>query len=408
MSLLHPESNPADLFVGHTPHTNKEVFEKVAYKCYLPMNELLLKLCKKYKGFRCSFSISGVFLQQCEAFGDVGMQVLDSFQELAQTGQVEFISETFYHSLSFLYSKLEFCEQVKLHRELIQKYFGTNPEIFRHTELIYNNELASTVHQLGYRAIITEGWHTALPGDNPNYLHTAHLIDVSKSDQKLLKKYTRKKSLFRSQKHDQLLVLSKNYELSDDMAFRFGDRNWSHHPLHADTYANWVKDTPGDTVNLFMDFETFGEHQWEDTGIFKFFEALPKEFWKRQIKFMTPSETIDAYEPQGVYETETWVSWADEARDISAWLDNDLQHSAYDVLKELEGKLHPYLKSKKPKWKNLWEDFRRLQTSDHLYYMSTKYWADGDVHTYFSPYESPYDAYINFMGVADAIKKQIK
>jgi len=409
ISLLHPDKNPKDLFLGESPHTNQEVFEKVARKSYLPMTDLLLKLCKQYKTFRCSFSLSGVFIQQCESFGLIGEEVLNNFKRLNQTGQVEFLAETYYHSLSFLYSKLEFCEQIQMHEKAMKKHFGVKPNVFRHTELIYNNDLASAIQLLGYNGIITEGWHTAIEGDTPNYIHKAHLKDISKTDARIYKKFRRKHSFIKSlyQKKD-LPVLAKNYELSDDMAFRFGDKNWDHHPLHSETYAQWIEESPGDTVNLFMDFETFGEHQWEDTGIFKFFEALPGELWKRKIRFLTPSETIDAYDMYGTYETETWVSWADEARDISAWLDNDLQKSAYKKLLKLEEILHPLRRSKKKEAQNIWENFRKLQTSDHLYYMSTKYWADGDVHTYFSPYESPYDAYINFMNAVDQMAQRIK
>lgn len=404
--LLRP-SDTVDYFEGESPFTNKEVFDKVSNKCYLPMNKLLLKMLKKHPEFNISFSLSGVFLEQCQLYGKMGKKVLKSFKDLVKTGQVEILGETYYHSLSFLHSKEEFIEQVLEHHHLIKKLFNKTPTVFRHTELIYSNELASCIYTLGYEGIIAEGWSTALPDENPNHIRYAKLIKLPKDDIQIMKKVAfRDWTGLLPKKNQYLPVLTKNYKLSDDMAFRFGNKEWSHYPLHADTYMNWVKDAPGETINLFMDFETFGEHQWEDTGIFKFFEHLPSEAKKRNVQFMTPTETVKTYEPTGEYDAHHWVSWADESRDISAWLENDMQRSAFFEISEMEKRLFRYRSSRKKSIKKIVQDFRKLQTSDHLYYMSTKYWADGDVHTYFSPYASPYDAFINYMNTMSHLKER--
>lgn len=407
-SLLRP-SHDAQYFDGISPHTNREVFEKVAKKSYLPTTELLLRLVKKHKDFAASFSLSGVFLDQCQQFGSTGTAVLENFKQLAKSSHIELLGETYFHSLAFLFSKQEFVDQVAQHHAAMQKIFGKKPQVFRHTELIYNNELASCIHALGYRGIIAEGWPAGMTDDqNPNWVREANLIPLPADDKKIMDAHAFKKwSGVKTKTSDRLPVLTKNFQLSDDIAFRFGDKNWSHAPLHADTFAQWVLDAPGDTVNLFMDFETFGEHQWEDTGIFKFLEALPEVCENLGIKFRTPSATIEKFEPRGKYSTVHWISWADESRDISAWLENDLQRSAFDELQQIEKALHAHKNSRDRVWQQLWQDFRRLTTSDHLYYMSTKYWADGDVHTYFSPYPSPYDAYINFMNTVMHLQHRI-
>jgi alpha-amylase len=408
-SILRP-SKSNNYFDGEAPFTNQAVFEKVSQKCYLPMTDLLIELTQKHPElFACSFSFSGTFLEQCQDFGEIGTEVLNKFKQLCQHKHVEVLGETHYHSLSFLYSKTEFIEQVMEHHKTIKKIFRQTPKVFRHTELIYNNELATCIKNLGYRGIIAEGWHTALPEENPNYVRYAKLVELADEDQKTLEKHAFKDwTGVRKRKINQLPVLTKNFKLSDDMAFRFGDKNWSEFPLHADKFMDWVAAAPGETVNLFMDYETFGEHQWEETGIFDFFRALPDEAKKRDIEFLTPYQTIKSYKAVGEYNAPHWVSWADESRDISAWLDNDMQRSAFYELTKLEEKIFPIRHQKDLKTKKIVKDFRRLQTSDHLYYMSTKYWADGDVHTYFSPYENPYDAYINFMNVMNHLRERVE
>lgn len=380
-------------------HSNEHIFNKVSEKSYLPTNKLLLELLENHPEFHISFSLSGVFLEQCELYGDVGAQVLESFKKLTDTGRCEILSETYYHSLAFLYSKLEFSHQVDLHRKLVKKHFKQNPKVFRNTELIYRDDLAEFVRLMGYDGIIAEGWHSALPDENRNVVRYNHTLEIGSDDHAIATKYKRTP---KAKVNDHIAVLTKNYQLSDDIAFRF-----NHQPIHADDFAQWVTEAEGDTVNLFMDFETFGEHQWDDTGIFEFLRHLPQACIHKNVGFKTPSQTIESYEPQGIYNAEDFISWADENRDISAWIENDMQRETFAAYQAVEAKLFPLRNSKKIEVVALWADFRKLQTSDHLYYMSTKFWADGDVHTYFSPYDNPYDAYINFMNTLNHLETRI-
>lgn len=408
----------AELFEhDHEYESNEAIFNKVSQKCYLPTTDTLLRMCKAHPEFRCSFSLSGVFLEQCELYPELGGKVLKNFKALMKTGQVEMLAETYYHSLTFLYSKLEYAHQIQMHRDLIWKHFKVEPKIFRNTELIYNNDLAEFIRQMGYDAMIAEGWDTAMEHDNPNLIHASTPQVLPHDDQKIAAKYhieknRKTKAKAKTQKTTKakdrpLPVLTKNYQLSDDIAFRFGNKAWPSYPLHTETFAEWVDQAPGDTVNLFMDFETFGEHQWEDTGIFAFLEHLPGKSLERGITFRTPSETVATFEPKTRYDTEHFVSWADEHRDISAWVENDMQRSALAELQAVEGQLYKYRSHQHPEVSQLWDKFRKLSTSDHLYYMSTKYYADGDVHTYFSPYAHPYDAYINFMNALGHLNDQV-
>lgn len=397
------------LFEGPEGYSNLAVFDKVARKSYLPMTSLLLEMLELYPDFRVSFSLSGVFLEQCEQFGKIGELVLRNFKDLAQHPRVEILAETYYHSLSFLHSKAEFAEQVWLHNQKVYKLFGVKPRIFRNTELIYSDELAEFVRLLGFQGILAEGWDTVLSDDQPNHVRIAHPVKLSKEDLKIAKKYAPVNFWgMRKKPSESINVLTKNYKLSDDIAFRFGNKAWNEYPLTVEKYADWLDQTWGETINLFMDFETFGEHQWEDTGIFDFFRALPAELERRNIGFRTPSETIADFPARGTFSSPHYVSWADENRDISAWLENDLQKSAFSQVIEIEKVLYKYQNKRKQAIQELLHDFRRLQTSDHFYYMSTKYWADGDVHTYFSPYGSPYDAFINYMIILDVFKGRIK
>jgi len=356
---------------------NAEVCKKVATKCYQPTNQLLLELIKKYRGkFKVSFSITGVLLEQLQSYAP---QVLDSFAKLADTGCVEFLAETYYHSLSFLYSRDEFIEQIKAHKKTIRRLFGQTPRIFRNTELIYNNALAELIGKIGgFDAILAEGADHILGYRSPNYV-------------------------YRPPGRSRLKLLLKNYRLSDDIAFRFSNRAWSQWPLKADKFASWVNAVNGNgfVVNLFMDYETFGEHQWEDTGIFNFMRHLPGEILKHPDNdFETPSEVVAAYDAVDVIDVPYTISWADIERDLSAWLGNPMQQSAVTSLYRLESKV------KDTKDAQIIADWRKLQASDHFYYMCTKWFADGDVHKYFNPYDSPYDAYINFMNVLDNLNSR--
>ncbi|MEA1929320.1 MAG: glycoside hydrolase family 57 protein [Patescibacteria group bacterium] len=372
--------------IGNDPHyfnddseadtNNRKIVHKVAEKCYLPTNQVLLDLLNKHPEFKATFSLSGVFLEQLEEYAP---EVLESFRKLIKTGRVELLAETYYHSLAYLYSLDEFRRQVRLHRRKIIDLFDYEPEVFRHTELIYNNALAREVELLGYKGILAEGADHILDWRNSNFAY-------SPKGTKAIK------------------LLLKNYKLSDDIAFRFSSKDWSEWPLSAPKFANWVSAVNGNghLVNLFMDYETFGEHQWEDTGIFEFLRALPEEVLKNPDNdFVTVSEALRRNEPVAEIDAPDFYSWADTERDLSAWLGNPLQQEAAQKLYALEA---PVLKSKD---KALIENWRRLQTSDHLYYMCTKWWHDGDVHKYFSPYESPYEAFISFMNVLNDLKLRL-
>lgn len=389
-------------FKGDSPHTNEFFVKKVGQKSYHPTNNLLLELFAKHKEFRCSFSISGIALEQFEKYDPT---LIESFQKLVKTRRVELLSETYYHSLSWIYSKQEFAEQIMLHRKKIFKLFKKRPKIFRNTELIYNNELANFIRKLGFEAILAEGWDHYLKGKSANYVYEAPKFDLHPEDEKIIRKYK-----IKDRANRRIALLLKNYKLSDDIAFRFSDRNWKEHPLSVEKFANWVEQAPGETINLFMDYETFGEHQWADSGIFKFLELLPTELLKRGIDFRTPSETIEDFEIRDSIDIHNLISWADLERDLSAWLGNKMQQHAADqiykyehIVKSLSENLSDNTKKRK-----LLSTWRKLQTSDHFYYMSTKYWNDGDIHKYFSPYESPYDAYINYMNVVSDFNDKLK
>jgi len=356
-------------------YKNYGICRKVANKCYLPTNRLLLDLIKKYDGrFRIAYSVTGVLLEQLENYAP---EVMSTFDALAETGCVEFLAETYYHSLSFLYSRDEFAEQVRQHRDRIEYLFGQKPRVFRNTELIYNNELASFIDSMGcFDAILCEGADHILGSRSPNFV-------------------------YKPTGGSKLKLLLKNYSLSDDIAFRFSNRHWSQWPLTADKFAGWVNDVNGNgnVVNLFMDYETFGEHQWEDTGIFNFIRHLPEKILQHPDNdFKTPSEVMDSYDASGTIDVPHIVSWADTERDISAWVGNAMQSNAIYELYRIESQV------KQAGDEKILEDWRKLQTSDHFYYMCTKYFADGDVHKYFNPYDSPYDSYINFMNILGNLK----
>ncbi len=357
---------------------NMEVMKKIEHKCYLPMNKLLLDTINNLDGkFKVSFSISGIALDQFEEYSP---DVIQSFQDLVRTDKVELLSETYYHSLSYLYSKEEFKEQVLMHKKKLKKLFNFTPSVFRNTELIYNNELANFVEKMGYKGILAEGWDNVLQWRSPNFVYQP--------------KTTKK-----------IRLLLKNYKLSDDIAFRFSNRGWKEWPLNVEKYSQWLNANNGNgqVINLFMDYETFGEHQWEDTGIFEFMRHLPYELLKHPDNdFKTVSEAIRDYSPVAELDVHHMISWADVERDLSAWLGNRMQHSAIGRLFELEKDI------KKTKDAGLIEDWRKLTTSDHFYYMCTKWFADGDVHKYFNPYDSPYDSFIAFMNVLNDIILRLK
>ncbi len=347
--------------------TNRAIMQKVARQCYLPMNALLLKLIKENKGaFKCSFSISGSAVEQFRAYAP---EVLDSFRALAETGCVEFLAETYSHSLAALSSKEDFVEQVKLHSKMIKDEFGKKPVAFRNTELIYSDQIGEMVAGLGFKTILAEGAKHVMGWKSPDYIYT-NAIDNS------------------------LRVLLRNYKLSDDIAFRFSNQGWDQYPLTADKFASWIQEENGEVINLFMDYETFGEHQKADTGIFDFMKAVPGAILgKGDICFKTVSEAAKAYQPVGVLHCPHVMSWADEERDVTAWLGNELQNEAFSKLYALKDKVKAL---KSADYEYVWNF---MQTSDHFYYMATKWLSDGDVHSYFNPYGSSYEAFINYMNV---------
>ncbi len=352
---------------------NSEIMKRAAEKCYLPANRLMLRLIKKFGGrFRISYSLTGTWMEQAER--EVP-EVMDTFRELNDTGCVEFLSETYYHSLSYLYSKEEFRKQVEMHRNKIRKLFGQEPKVFRNTELIFNNELASFVERMGYKGILAEGWDHFLGWRSPDFVYTPKTAKGIK-------------------------LLLRNYKLSDDIAFRFSNPDWKEYPLSVEKFASWVNAINGNgtNANLFMDYETFGEHQWSTTGIFRFLEKMPEEILKHpDNRFLTPSEVIEKHEPVGEIDMHNYVSWADLERNLSAWLGNPMQDNAAKELYALERAIVSAGDER------LLHDWRRLQTSDNFYYMCTKYFSDGDVHKYFNPYDSPYESFIAFMNTLNDI-----
>ena len=358
-------------------YSNESIMRKVADKCYLPANKLMLDLIQKHKGnFKVSYSISGIALKQFELYAP---EVLDSFKALAETGKVEFLAETYAHSLASLKDEDEFVRQVNEHRALIKDLFGQEARVFRNTELIYSDEIGARVYKLGFKAMLTEGAKHVLGWKSPNYLYCNAI-------------------------EPRMKVLMKNFKLSDDIAFRFSNKGWAHYPLTAKKFTNWLKEIPKEeeNINLFMDYETFGEHQWEETGIFDFLSDLPNTVMKNtDYTFRTPSEVAKELQVASAVHVPFPISWADEERDLSAWLGNEMQQEAFNKLYELKENVYASNDAE------LLLDFRYLQVSDHFYYMSTKFFSDGEVHSYFNPYNTPYEAFINFMNVLSDFKIRV-
>ncbi len=350
-------------------YTNRLIMRRVADKSYLPMNALLLDLINEYgSAFKVSFSISGIALEQMKEYAP---DALESFKKLAQTGNVEFLTETYAHSLASLKSKEEFEKQVKMHARLVEETFGVKPTTFRNTELIYSDEIGKMVADMGYELMLTEGAKHVLGWRSPNYMYTNAI-------------------------NPKLKLLLKNFQLSDDIAFRFSEQGWSEWPLTTKKFVGWLNniDPNDEVINLFMDYETFGEHQWESTGIFEFMRELPSRvFSDSNYTFNTPSELAKMLQPKGPINVPYPISWADEERDLTAWLGNDFQDEAFEKLYALEDKVKACDDAE------IQRDWLNLQTSDHFYYMCTKWFSDGEVHKYFNPYGSPYEAFINYMNV---------
>ena len=343
---------------------NRTILKRIAQRCYLPMNELIYELIQKHgKNFKVAFSISGVALEQFEQYAP---EVLESFKKLASTKCVEFLAETYSHSPASLKSEKEFKNQVKEHSAAIKKHFGVKPKTFRNTELIYSDTIGETVAAMGFNTMLTEGAKHILGWKSPNFLYTNAI-------------------------NPKLKLLLKNFNLSDDIAFRFAGNN-----VTSDQYAAWLAESAkdADIINLFMDYETFGEHQKASTGIFEFMRALPDAVLANtELKFCTPAEAAAMHQPVAPLHVPYAISWADEERDTSAWLGNELQNEAFEKLYSLEKGVMA------AKDEELLADFRKLQESDHFYYMCTKFFSDGAVHKYFNPYDTPYEAFINYMNV---------
>jgi len=360
-----------------TNKDNRAVFLKVAEKSYRPMNQLLGELLAQNPDFRFSISITGTFIEQARAWAP---DVLDSFRALVSSGRVEIVGETYHHSLAFFYSIDEFERQVEQHRQVIRDEFGVETTAFRNTELAYNDGLAQWADAAGYRTILAEGWDSVLEWRSANFV-------------------------YRPAGTYNLRLLMKNYRLSDDIAFRFGDKSWHDWPMTTDKYIRWVEESlagGGSSVNLFMDYETFGEHQWEATGIFDFMRALIPQWLSNDANtFYTVTDAATATEPIGAISMPHTVTWADTERDLSAWLGNSMQHEAMRHIYALEHDVH------RTGDEQLIADWQKLLTSDHAYYMCTKWFNDGDVHAYFSPYESPYDAFLFFMNALRDVRYRV-
>ena len=347
---------------------NDDIITHIAQRSYIPAAETLLRMIEESNGrFRCAISISGVALEQCERYVP---EFVDLLKKLADTGKVEFLAETYAHSLSSLTDYDEFISQVKVHNEKLHEMFGVKPKVLRNTELVYCDEMAPVIASMGYKGVITEGAKHILGWKSPNYIYSAASAP-------------------------KLKLLLKNDKLSDDIAFRFSNTEWDAYPLTADKYIDWIASTPTEEqiVNLFMNLETFGGMQSRETGIFQFLEALPRFAAERGIDFLTPSDAVAKLKPVGELSVLHPISWADEARDTSAWLGNKLQNEAFNKLYSVAERVRLCDD------RRLKQDWYYLQASDHLFYMSTKNLADGVVHSHFSPYETPFQAFTNYMNV---------
>lgn len=350
-------------------YNDEEIIRRIANNCYLPANQTILNMIKESDGaFKVAYSISGVALEQMELYVP---EVIDSFKELTKTGCVEFLAETFAHSLASLQEDSdEFELQVKQHSKKIQSLFGYKPTVFRNTELIYSDDIGSRVSAMGFKGIITEGAKHVLGWKSPNYVYCCA-------------------------SNPQLKVLCKNFKMSDDITFRFSDWGWDQYPLTAEKFLSWIENLPAseDVVNLFMNYETFGEMQNAGTGIFEFLKALPYFASQMGINFETPSMVLQKRKPIDQINVPYPISWADEERDLSAWLGNELQRSAFDKLYGIGERV------RLSNDRRLLQDWYYLQSSDHFYYMSTKHFSDGAMHSHFSPYDTPYEAFMNYMNV---------
>lgn len=372
---------PYDFFrIGGHQHyeddgLNARILAKVSERCYLPANRMFLRAIEESDGeFRMALSISGVLIEQLETYQP---DVLESFRALVETGCVELLAETHYHSLAFVHSRREFERQVGMQMDKLDEVFGVVPRVFRNTELIYSDELAQHVELMGFEGILAEGVEWALNGGTPN-------------------------ELYRAPGASHIKTILRNIGLSDDLGFRFSDRSWGEWPLTPEKFAGWLGGSPGDVVNLFLDYESIGEHQSKKTGIFDFWEGLPVAVSETGLRWITPSQMVTGLPARDLYQCHFLTSWADAERDLSAWMGNVMQQEAIAKIHRLEEEV---LAVNDPELTHTWA---KLQTSDHFYYISTKQGTDGAVHGYFSPYGGPYEAYIYFMNVLADLQVRLK
>ncbi|NQU86909.1 MAG: alpha-amylase [Mariniphaga sp.] len=358
-------------------YANDTILQRVAENCYLPKNKILLDLIDKNKGkFKVAFSISGTALEQFQLYAP---EVIKSFQELAKTGCVEFLTGTFSHSLASLSDKIIFEEQVSRHGKKIIQLFGQKPKVFVNTEMIYSDEIGKQVAGLGFDGMLTEGAKHVLGWKSPNFVYVNAI-------------------------NPKLKVLMRNFKLSDDLTFRFSNNNWSEFPLTSEKFVGWIQEIEDkdEIINLFMNYETFGEIQPEESGIFDFLKSFPSKILESQeLKFATPSEIIKENQPVSTVHVPNPISWADEERDLSAWIGNELQNEAFSKLYMLKEKMNSCSDE------DIQKDWNYLQGCDHFYYMSTKFFSDGEVHKFFNPYNSPYEAFINYMNVLSDFKQRL-
>ncbi|WP_297085562.1 glycoside hydrolase family 57 protein [uncultured Draconibacterium sp.] len=355
-------------------YSNESIVRQIADNCYLPANKLLLKLAKQHGSkFKVAFSVTGVALEQFELYVP---EVIESFQELAKTGCVEFLAETNSHSLSALKDRDSFISEVKRHDEQIFRLFGQRPKVFRNTEMIYSDEIGDMVAKMGYAGILTEGAKHVLGWKSPNFLYVNAI-------------------------NPRLKVLMRNYKMSDDIAFRFSDKNWDEYPLTAEKFTGWMEKI-GDkeeVLNLFMGYDTFGYRHTKQSGIFAFLEALAKEIVSsKSIKFAAPSELVKELQPISMVSVPHPISWSDEERDLSAWIGNGMQKEAFGKLYDMNKQMQKCTDA------TLKKDWNYLQVSDHFFYMSTKYFTDGNPHKSYNHFDSPYEAFINYMNVLSDFK----
>ncbi len=355
-------------------YTNETILRKTAEESYLPANKLLLKLARKLGDkFKVAFSITGVALEQFELYAP---EVIHSFQELAKTGCVEFLSETYSHSLSSLKDKTVFEQQVKLHDQRIQELFGQKPRVFRNTEMIYSDEMGAQISRMGYTGMLTEGARHVLGWKSPNFLYV-------------------------NARNPRLKVLMRNFKLSDDISFRFSNTNWSEFPLTAEKFTGWLNqlDANEEVINLFLSYEAFGGWQSKESGIFNFLEHWAQHVAKSEtLKFATPSDVLQELQPVSAVHVPHCISWADEERDLTVWLGNEMQKEAFEKLYSLSPRMA------KCNDDELIKDWNYLQSSDHFYYMSTKFFSNSTGHHYFNPFDSPYEAFINYMNILSDFK----